>query len=108
MSRFFYILFGISYTLMIIYPICDESQDSKDSISNIVYEILKSKNEIFNAFNAITTKLMDASFGNKVDSIIDGKFVLHIYVSTNLVQRIFNKNNLYQKYTGDGKLKKEK
>ena len=58
MSRFFYILFGISYTVMIIYPICDESQDSKDSISNIVYEIFKSKNETFNAFNAITTKLM--------------------------------------------------
>ena len=69
MSRFFYILFGISYTVMIIYPICDESQDSKDSISNIVYEIFKSKNETFNAFNAITIKLIDASFDNKFDSI---------------------------------------
>ena len=94
---------------MIIYPICDESQDSKDSISNIVYEIFKSKNETFNAFNAIITKLMDASFDNKVDSIIDRKIVFHTYVYTNLVQQIFNKNNyLYQKYTGDGKLKKEK
>ena len=96
----------ILYTFCWLYEVMQISLD-KFSIANIDSEIVKAINE---TFNAITAKLMDASFDNKVDSVIDGKLVLptlpHVY--TNLVQQIFNKDNLYQKDTGGGKLKKEK
>jgi hypothetical protein len=71
-------------------------------------EIIK---PIYDTFNIITTKLMDSSFDNKIDSqyLEDEKLVMPIlpHVYTNIVREIFQKDNLYKKDTGGGKLKKE-
>jgi hypothetical protein len=94
------------YTYCWLYEVMQISLD-KFPIITTDNEIVKIINE---NFNIITTKLIDASFENKVDSIIDGKLVLptlpHVY--TNLVKEIFNKDILYKKDTGGGKLKKDK
>ena len=54
---------------------------------------------------------MDSSFDNKIESqyFEDEKLVMPIlpHVYTNIVREIFQKDNLYKKDTGGGKLKKE-
>ena len=54
---------------------------------------------------------MDASFDNKLDSQYsdEQKLVMPIlpHVYTNIVKEIYQKDNLYKKDTGGGKLKKE-
>ena len=98
----------ILYTFCWLYEILQISLD-KFQIKNIENnEILKLIND---SFNIVTTKLMDASFDNKMDSqyFNDEKLVLptlpHVY--TNLVREIFTKDNLYKKGIAGGKMKKE-
>ena len=98
----------ILYTFCWLYEVMQLSLD-KFQIKNVDNsEVIKSIND---TFNIITTKLMDASFDNKVDSqySTDEKLVIPIlpHVYTNLVREIFKRDNLYLKDTGGGKLKKE-
>ena len=98
----------ILYTFCWLYEVMQISLD-KFPIKYIDNnEILKS---IYDTFNIISGKLMDASFDNKSDSqyLNDEKLVIPIlpHVYTNLVKEIYSKDNLYQKDTGGGKLKKE-
>jgi hypothetical protein len=98
----------ILYTFCWLYEVMQLSLD-KFQIKNIDNnEIIKS---IYDTFNIVTTKLMDASFDNKLDSqyFSDEKLVIPIlpHVYTNIVREIFKKDNLYKKDTGGGKLKKE-
>ena len=111
-------LTNIFYTIInnskILYTFCwlyEVMQISLDKFPiNIVdnNEIIKS---IYDTFNIITGKLMDASFDNKLDSqyVNDAKLVIPIlpHVYTNIVREIYNKDNLYKKNIGGGKLKKE-
>ena len=111
MTNIFYTIINnskILYTFCWIYEIMQISLD-KFQIKNVDNnEIIKSIND---TFNIITTKLMDASFDNKLDSqyATDEKLVIPIlpHVYTNIVREIFKKDNLYLKDTGGGKLKKE-
>ena len=98
----------ILYTFCWLYEVMQLSLD-KFQIKNIDNnEVIKSIND---AFNIITTKLMDASFDNKLDSqyFTDEKLVIPIlpHVYTNIIHEKFKKDNLYKKDTGGGKLKKE-
>jgi len=110
MTTIFYTIINnskILYTFCWLYEVMQLSLD-KFQIKYIDNnEIIKSINE---TFNIITTKLMDASFDNKVDSqyFSDQKLVLPIlpHVYTNIVREIFKNDNLYIKVSGI-KLKKE-
>ena len=97
----------IIYTFCWLYEVMQLSLDKFQIKLIDNNEITKSINE---TFNIVTTKLMEASFDNKLDSLYlsDEKLVIpvlpHIY--TNIIREIFKKDNLYIKnsYT---KLKKE-
>ena len=111
MTNIFYTIINnskILYTFCWIYEVMQLSLD-KFQIKNLDNnEVIKS---IYDIFNIITTKLMDASFDNKLDSQYsdEQKLVMPIlpHVYTNIVKEIYQKDNLYKKDTGGGKLKKE-
>ena len=111
MTNIFYTVINnskILYTFCWLYEVMQLSLD-KFTIQNIDNsEIIKS---IYETFNIITTKLMDASFDNKLDSqyFEDEKLVIPIlpHLYTNIVREIFKTDNLYKKDTGGGKLRKE-
>ena len=111
MTNIFYTVINnskILYTFCWLYEVMQLSLD-KFQIKNIDNsEVIK---PIYDTFNIITTKLMDSSFDNKVDSqyFDDEKLVMPIlpHVYTNIVKEEFQKDNLYKKDTGGGKLKKD-
>ena len=97
----------IIYTFCWLYEVMQLSLDKFQIKFIDNSEITKSINE---TFNIVTTKLMEASFDNKFDSIYlsDEKLVIPIlpHVYTNIIREIFKKDNLYIKDSGI-KLKKE-
>ena len=98
----------ILYTYCWLYEVMQISFD-KFKIKTIDdFWILRAIND---TFNIITTKLMEASFEGRTESMYfsDEKLVFpalpHIY--TNIIKKKFDKDNLYIKDTGVVKLKKE-
>ena len=111
MTNIFYTIINNSktlYTFCWLYEVMHLSLDKFQIQTIDNNEIIK---PITDTFNIITTKLMDASFDNKLDSqyFSDEKLVMPIlpHVYTNIISEIFKKDNLYKKDTGGGKLKKE-
>ena len=98
----------ILYTYCWLYEIMQISLD-KFQINLIDdFWVIRSMND---TFSVITNKLMEASFDNKTESIYfsDEKLVFPIlpHVYTNIIRKIFDKDNLYIKDLGGVKLKKE-
>ena len=98
----------ILYTFCWLYEIMQISLDKFKLVDTDSNEVIKS---VVDTFNIITSKLMESSFDNKVDSLYATreKLVLPIlpHVYTNIVREIFQKDNLYKKDMGGGKLKKD-
>ena len=98
----------ILYTYCWIYEVMQISFDKfkTDFIEELW--IIKSINE---TFNIITTKLMEASFDNKIESIYSSneKLVFPVlpHVYTNIIKKMYDKDNLYIKALGGVKIKKE-
>ena len=111
MTNIFYTIIKnskILYTYCWLYEVMQISFD-KFKINTIDdFWVIRAIND---TFNIITTKLMDASFDGKTESMYfsDEKLVFpvlpHIY--TNIIKKKFDKDNLYIKDTGVVKLKKE-
>jgi hypothetical protein len=98
----------ILYTFCWLYEIMQISLDKFKLVDTDSNEVIKS---VIDTFNIITSKLMDSSFDNKADSFYTTreKLILPIlpHVYTNIVREIFQKDNLYKKDMGGGKLKKD-
>ena len=97
----------IIYTFCWLYEVMQLSLDKFQIKFIDNNETIKSINE---TFNIVTTKLMEASFDNKFDSLYlsDEKLVIPIlpHIYTNIIREIFKKDNLYIKDSGI-KVKKE-
>ena len=99
----------ILYTYCWIYEVMQISFD-KFQINYIEEElwVIKIINE---TFNIITTRLMEASFDNKIESIYSSNeklvFPLLPHVYTNIIKKKYDKDNLYIKEQSGVKLKKE-
>ena len=111
MTNIFYTIIKnskILYTYCWLYEVMQISLD-KFQLSFIEdFWVIRAMND---TFNTITTKLMEASFDNKTESkyLSDEKLVFPIlpHVYTNIIKKIFDKDNLYLKDLGVVKLKKE-
>ena len=111
MTNIFYTIIKYSkvlYTYCWLYEVMQISLDKFQMNLIDDFWIIRAMND---TFNTITTKLMEASFDNRIESMYytDEKLVFPIlpHIYTNIIKNKYPDDNLYLKDLGGVKLKKE-